>query len=386
MQVLIGYVTHYYTHLGVAIIALHGELHLGDSLLFLGHTTDHAQIVCSIEDEHRKITRGDPGQTVAIKVDEQVRIGDQVYRLLDGAGDPQNQLLWKGMTLAQRAIYHTYQGVFAEFEQSSGLSENIIGLLIAAVTMEPNATSPENLQIRGAYTAPQTYMARLQTAAEKGLLHEPEPGEFRLSQQGRQKIQKLINVGRKAMHNVDPLPPQDGQRLAELLGRLVQACLFTPPPPDTWSIRLSYQIMPAEEPPLPFIEQALSCLLAYRDDCHLAAWQPTGLSAPTLETLTIIWRDEAATLDQVYDKLAYRGFARHDYQAAINELQQRHFITAETNVFHLTQTGRVFRDQVEEETNSYFFTPWNCLEGIEKTELACLLASLCSGLKAKGQA
>ena len=37
------------------------------------------------------------------------------------------------------------------------------------------------------------------------------------------------------------------------------------------------------DPPLPYAEQALSCLAAYRDDAHLSAWRPSGLSAPALE-------------------------------------------------------------------------------------------------------
>lgn len=183
------------------------------------------------------------------------------------------------------------------------------------------------------------------------------------------------------MQRSDPLPPHDSGCLGSLLARLVQACLFTSPPPDTWSIRLSYQLMPAEEPPLPYIEQALSCLLAFRDDCHLAAWQPAGVSAPALEALTLIWRGEAASLDQIYEKLAYRGFARQVYRTALDELRGLNWIQAEPGGLRLTSIGQLFRDQVEESTNTFFFEPWNCVDSGEKTEMACLLSSLCSGLK-----
>ena len=215
MQVLIGQVTHYYSHLGVAVVTLHGELDLWDTLIFLGHTTDHTQIACSLESGHHILTRAQPGEIVTIKVDEPVHVGDQVFRLQEGAGDPQNQLLWKGMMIALHNIYHTYQPVFAEFEQSSGLAENIIGLLFAAITMEPNSVSPERLRLRGPYTAPQTYMARLHAAEGKGFLLDPEPGEFRLTLQGHQTMHKLIDAGRAAMQRSDPLPPHDSQRLGE---------------------------------------------------------------------------------------------------------------------------------------------------------------------------
>ncbi|MDP2976702.1 MAG: hypothetical protein Q8N45_10895, partial [Anaerolineales bacterium] len=74
----------------------------------------------------------------------------------------------------------------------------------------------------------------------------------------------------------------DSQRIALLLCRIVEKSLETPPPPDTWSICLSYKLMPETEPPLPYIEQAVSCLNGYRDDAHLAAWKPGGLDAPAL--------------------------------------------------------------------------------------------------------
>jgi hypothetical protein len=185
------------------------------------------------------------------------------------------------------------------------------------------------------------------------------------------------------MSKADPLPAEEGRRLAQLLGCLVQACLFTPPPPDTWRIRLSYQLMPAEAPPLPYIEQSLSCLQAYRDDAHLAAWQPSDLSAPALEALTLIWRSEAGSLDALYNRLAIRGFESHDYHAALNELRLRGLLEGKDTALRLTANGVSFRDQIEQDTDRYFFTPWDCLTTVDKKELACLLSTLRGGLRMK---
>jgi hypothetical protein len=383
MEVLIGRVSHYFNRLGVAVVKLEGELKVGDAILFLGHTTDLTQLVCSMEEEHHKLLEAAPGMTVAVKVDEPVRNGDQLFKIMGGAQDPENQVLWKSMQQTEEAIFSVYQPIFDGFLHSNGLAGHTIGILIAALTMEPGTISPERLQARGPYTSVQIYMMRLHAAAEKGYLSEPEPGEFRLSRRGRMAVQKLIADGRKAMSRNDPLPAEEGRRLVQLLGRLIQACMFTPPPPDTWGIRLSYQIMPAEEPPLPYVEQALSCLLSYRDDAHMAAWQPSGLSAPAMEALTLIWRGEAASLDSLYDKLAARGFEQHDYHAALNELRQRELLAGKDTALRLTSTGTAFRDQVERDTNLYFFTSWDCLATVDKHELACLLSSLRGGLRMK---
>ncbi len=87
MEILIGTVSHYYNHLGVAVIRLTGEMSYGDRILLLGHTTDFVQEVSSMEIEHRKVQSVGRGAEVAVKVDEPVRQGDLVYRVMEAAGE-----------------------------------------------------------------------------------------------------------------------------------------------------------------------------------------------------------------------------------------------------------------------------------------------------------
>jgi putative protease len=376
MENPIGVVTHYYTHLGVAVVQLDAELKIGDTLLFLGHTTDFSQIACSMEIEHQKIIHAAAGSEVAIQVNEPVRAGDHVFLARQGQESPENRALWKVCEEARHAITKTYDGLLDAFSGETGLDARTSGLLWAALTFEPHTTTPERLRVRGPYTAAVSYMSRLQNAAEKGFLVQPEPGEFRLSERGRLAAEHLIAVSRDAMARADPLSPQDGRRLADLLTRLVQACLFNPPPPDTWSIRLAYSLMPPEEPCLPFSEQALSCLAAYRDDAHLAAWRPSGISAPALEALTLLWRGQASSLPGIYERLAGRGFEMHDYQNYVRELIQAGYASGSEDDLQISEAGRVYRDQVEQETDRLFFTPWSWLDLHEKAELSCLLARL----------
>lgn len=376
MEIEIGRVTHYFTHLGVAVVALNGDIKIGDALLFLGHTTDFEQLVCSMEIEHRMVQTAQAGTSVAIQVSEPVRVNDRVYRIVDESENPRNLSLWEEMRQAQVALFSTYQHVFSRFQQQQGVSEQTISLLLAALTLEPGTTSPEKLMVRGPYTAASEWMARLHAAKDKMLMLEPEPGEFRLSPKGRTVTRKLIRDSRKAMEKADPLSLEEGRQLVALLTRLVQASLFKSPPPDTWSIRLSYQLMPAEEPPLPYIEQALSCLRAYREDAHLAAWQPCGLDAQALEALTLIWRDQVRSLDGLYDRLAQRGFERHDYQAALQDMRQRGLLAGDDQDIKLTAAGQELRNEIEQLTDHYFFAPWDCLAPGDTTLLACLLNRL----------
>ena len=76
----IGTVTHYYSHLGVAIVQINnGKLKTGDSIHIQGHTTDFTQPVESMELEHQRIDQAATGQVVGLRVKEEARVHDIVY-------------------------------------------------------------------------------------------------------------------------------------------------------------------------------------------------------------------------------------------------------------------------------------------------------------------
>ncbi len=78
----IGIVTHYFNHLGVAIIQLEtGVLREGDTVHIKGHTSDFRQRVGSMEVEHAHVSEARPGQSFGLKVSEHAREHDVVYRV-----------------------------------------------------------------------------------------------------------------------------------------------------------------------------------------------------------------------------------------------------------------------------------------------------------------
>lgn len=291
--------------------------------------------------------------------------------------------LWNRMREAWSALGEVIDRAVNPIVEESGLNGRGWGLLLAVLTFEPDHTTPAHLMVRSPYTAVEEYRLRLGKAAGLGFLEEVAPSEFRLTPSGRKATQRFIRVARQAMAAADPLPIQDCRRLSELLDRLVQRSLETPPPPDTWSIRLSHKLMPASDPPLPYAEQAFSCLAAYRDDAHLAAWQKSELAATALEALTLLWRGEARELGQVTEKLAHRGHTPHVYEDAILELRQRGYVAGTPRALRLTDAGQRFRDQVEEDTNCYFFAPWSVLSNAEKDEAGQLADRLRDGLRGR---
>jgi putative protease len=88
MEVEIGRVTHYYSHLSVAVLSLTDSLKLGDRIHILGHSTDFTQRITSIEVEHHSILWVKPGDHVAVKVIQPVHEHDIVYRVVEEALEP----------------------------------------------------------------------------------------------------------------------------------------------------------------------------------------------------------------------------------------------------------------------------------------------------------
>ena len=78
---LIGKITHYFGHIGVAVIELTSVLKVGDNIRIIGGETDFTQTVDSMEYEHQKIEEAKKGQAVGLKVAEKVREGYKVYKV-----------------------------------------------------------------------------------------------------------------------------------------------------------------------------------------------------------------------------------------------------------------------------------------------------------------
>ncbi|MBI2633925.1 MAG: hypothetical protein HYW80_01285 [Parcubacteria group bacterium] len=79
METKVGQVTHFYGKLGVGIVKLSAPVKAGDTLHFLGSSTDFTQAAGSLQVNHQNVEQGKKGEEVGIKVDQRVREGDEVY-------------------------------------------------------------------------------------------------------------------------------------------------------------------------------------------------------------------------------------------------------------------------------------------------------------------
>jgi len=78
----IGIVEHFFTNVNVAAIRITGgELKLGDTIHFVGSTTDFEQKIDSMEIDRKPVEMVKSGDDVGIKVKDRVREQDIVYKI-----------------------------------------------------------------------------------------------------------------------------------------------------------------------------------------------------------------------------------------------------------------------------------------------------------------
>ncbi|MGC8671850.1 MAG: U32 family peptidase C-terminal domain-containing protein [Candidatus Micrarchaeia archaeon] len=78
----VGEITHYFDKIGVAIVKVTNSIKVGDRISIKGKTTNFEQKVQSMQIEHVNVDEAGSGDEIGLKVDQQVREGDKVYKLL----------------------------------------------------------------------------------------------------------------------------------------------------------------------------------------------------------------------------------------------------------------------------------------------------------------
>jgi hypothetical protein len=78
----VGRITHFFSKINVAVVELTAPLVVGDRILVKGPSTDFEQAVDSMQIEHKNIQRAEAGQSIGLKLAQQVKEKDAVYKKL----------------------------------------------------------------------------------------------------------------------------------------------------------------------------------------------------------------------------------------------------------------------------------------------------------------
>jgi putative protease len=80
----VGVVAKFFAKPSVAAVKVtHGTIKKGDTLKFIGHTTDFMEQVASMEINNQSVEEATAGDFIGLKVKERVRENDRVYKVVE---------------------------------------------------------------------------------------------------------------------------------------------------------------------------------------------------------------------------------------------------------------------------------------------------------------
>jgi DNA-binding MarR family transcriptional regulator len=287
--------------------------------------------------------------------------------------------LWPLAGKASGAIFKVTRPVMDPLFEEMELKERGLAFgLIQAAGFDPEPLLSKAIRRRFPYSAASNWDEPLSVLAARGLLAGDGDGGYQFTDDGRSTFTRFIDTFRDFLATVET--DLDLDRLAALLGRIVNACLNVPEPPGAWAMQHSHKLMPAEDASaLARIDQLLDDLNAFRDDAHIAAFAPYEIKGHGWELFTKLWREEVANAAEMAEKASFRGYSEADYAAALDDLVARGWVEADGDKFILTDAGKEIREAAEVQTDRYFYLPWHALNLAETDEMRTLL----TGLEAK---
>jgi len=181
-----------------------------------------------------------------------------------------------------------------------------------AFNLSPKPISANLVCKRTPYTNPAAVKDLLAEAANAGYLEPDGKDGYLVSKKGDSAIESVHNTFYDQINQGNQFPGDKLKELIALLGKLVDAVRKA----DHIKEKISFEIShfghaKVNTETLAQADQHLDDLNAFRDDAHLAAWAPVGVSGITWEALSFVWNGEAATVEKLVERLPYRGCQRH---------------------------------------------------------------------------
>ena len=288
------------------------------------------------------------------------------------------------------SILHARSGAPTEEQPAilqlrAGRAESPGWFLIQAAEFDPEPLTVANLRVRDVYASERIVQALLELMASEEWLDRSAHDAYALTAKGRAILQRRLQRQRELTAGLMPLPGNQIDQIATLLGQLIDASLAAPVPPGNWCLTYSRRRAPTHaEPALVRIAQYFSDFNAFRDDAHMAAWQSQQLDGYVWEAFALVCAGEADSAATLFEQLAYRGYSTGEYTAALEVLTRRGWLERDTTAgaYGVTTAGHAARALVEQLTDSYFYAPWSCLAEAQIAELQALLLQFTERLRA----
>lgn len=266
--------------------------------------------------------------------------------------------------------------------RDAGLEPGEWGTLAVMHDYAPEPGTAARFALRNPYANPRIFAERLAALAEKGFAESVGEGAYALTSAGNALVARLVDILNETLGALEPAPADDLARGVALVSKLIDAIAAVEEPDNLHFRTNRHSDAGPDMPPLMRLLQFRSDIGAFRDDAHLAAWRPLGVSGPVWEAFTYLWQDTAHTAAELAEQLTNREWDVAAYAAALDELVARDWVAADGDQYTLTEAGRTQRQAVEDLTDRYFYAPWDTFTPAERVELGTLLTQMKDGLHA----
>ena len=272
---------------------------------------------------------------------------------------------------------------FNQFVEEQGMSEGLdVQLIQLAYGFAPEFITPEHVVKRSPYGNPEFVEQQMGEAVARGWLEAVGEGQYAPTAKCQQVADDLFALSDTMFSAFESLPDDDLKRITALLSEVVEQAQELPEPAEKWALSWGSRFDRGPDAPLMVqVRRRLIDLLGFRDDVHIAAWQPYGVGGQVWEAFTYVWRGEGGTAAELVEKLPYRNYDEEAYIAALEELVSRGWIAEAEGKYAATEEGKELRQQAEETTDRYFDAAWSGLSKAEMEEVQGLLEKLAEAVK-----
>lgn len=200
---------------------------------------------------------------------------------------------------------------------------------------------------------------------------------YSLTNEGHEILQNMTNRRRAILADYEPIAQSDLERMAGLLHRVIDESFVCQDLPSQWCLTYSRRRAPDENASVQeHLIQYCGDMNALRDDAHMSAFWKYNVIGYTWEAFTYIANEQAQNADELLKKIGYRGFSRREWQDSLEQLVTRGWLELDNDIYKATSRGIAIREDVEQQTDQYFYAPWSCLSNGEIEELRELMVCI----------